>query len=184
MNHWSLIWANLTRRRARFIFTLLSVIFAFALFGVLLALRQAFNAGPRFERVARLLTFNAVSLTVQLPLADARQIGALPGVRAVDAQAWFGGYFRESSNAIYALAVQARPYLQVYPRLQLPPGARRAWLADRRGVLIGTASRQTLRVADRRADSLALEHLAQPRRDEHLAGDRRGDREQPRRQAE
>ena len=137
MNHWSLIWANLTRRRARFIFTLLSVIFAFALFGVLLALRQAFNAGPRFERVARLLTFNAVSLTVQLPLADARQIGALPGVRAVDAQAWFGGYFREPSNAIYALAVQARPYLQVYPLLQLPRAQRRAWLADRRGVLIG-----------------------------------------------
>ncbi len=137
MNHWSLIWANLTRRRARFIFTLLSVIFAFALFGVLLALRQAFNAGPRFERVARLLTFNAVSLAVQLPLADARQIGAVPGVRAVDAQAWFGGYFREPSNAIYALAVQARPYLQVYPLLQLPRAQRRAWLADRRGVLIG-----------------------------------------------
>lgn len=137
MNHWSLIWANLTRRKARFTFTLLSVIFAFALFGVLVALRQAFIAGPRFERVERLLTVNAVSMVNQLPLADARRIAAVPGVRAVNAQAWIGGYFRDPTQPIYALAVQAPTYLAIYPHDQLPAAERRAWLTDRRGVLIG-----------------------------------------------
>ncbi len=137
MSHWSLIWANLTRRRARFVFTLLSVVFAFALFGILLALRQAFGAGPRFERVTRLLTSNAVSLVNQLPLADARRIGAVSGISAVDAQAWFSGYFRTPNQAIYAVAVQARPYFTVYPEDRLPAAERHAWLDDRRGVLIG-----------------------------------------------
>ncbi len=137
MSYGSLIWANLTRRKARFLFTLLSVIFAFTLFGVLLALRQAFGAGPRFEGVERLLTFNAISLSVQLPLADARPIAAIRGVRAVDAQVWFSGYFRQPSHAIYALAVQARRYLAVYPQVRLSSAGRRAWLGDRRGVLVG-----------------------------------------------
>lgn len=139
VNHWTLIWANLTRRRPRFIFTLLSVIFAFALFGVLLALRQAFGAGAHFTRTERLLTMNAVSLVNPLPLTLGRRIARVPGVSAVDAQAWFGGYFRTPSQAVYALAVQARPYLKVYPHVRLVPAQRRAWLDQRRGVLIGRA---------------------------------------------
>lgn len=137
MTHWTLIRANLTRRKTRFVFTLLSVIFAFALFGVLLALRQAFAAGPRFARSERLLTMSAVSLVNPLPLAAERRIATVSGVTAVDAQAWFGGYFRKPSQAVYAIAAQARPYLQVYAHDRLSAAERRAWLAERRGVLIG-----------------------------------------------
>ena len=137
MSHASLIWANLTRRKARFAFTLLSVVFAFTLFGVLIALRQAFSAGERFTGVERLLTVNAVSLVNQLPLGYEQKIAAVPGVRAVNAQAWFAGYFRDPRQPIYAIAVQAATFLAVYPRDAPPPAERRAWRADRRGVLIG-----------------------------------------------
>ena len=139
VSRWTLIWANLTRHRARFAFTLLSVIFAFALFGVLLALRQAFGAGVRFTRTERLLTMNAVSLVNPLPLTLGERIATVSGVRAVDGQAWFGGYYRHTNQAVYALAVQGRAYLEVYPHDRLRPRAQRAWLAERRGVLIGTA---------------------------------------------
>ena len=137
MSHWSLVWANLTRRRTRCIVTLLSVVFAFALFGVLLALRQAFTEGARFAGARRLITMSAVSLVNPLPLADARRIAAVRGVRVVDPEVWVGAYYRTLRHPIFALAVRARSCLAVYPGDRLPPAERRAWLGDRRGIVIG-----------------------------------------------
>ncbi len=138
MGYGQLIWANLTRRRARFAFTVLSIVFAFTLFGVLLALQHAFTAGARFTGSRRLLTFNAVSLVNQLPVGYAQKIAAVRGVRAVNAEAWFGGYFRVPRHAVYAIAVQGHTFFSVYPRDAPPPSELRAWRADRRAVLIGT----------------------------------------------
>ncbi len=143
MSRWSLVWANLTRRRTRSALTLLSVVFAFTLFGVLIALRQAFTEGARFAGADRLITMSAVSLVNPLPLADARSIAAVPGVSKVNPQDWVGAYYRNLNHPIFGLAVRARSVLTVYPGDQLPPAERRAWLADRRGIVIGpTLERQ------------------------------------------
>lgn len=139
MNHWTLVWANLTRRRTRCIVTLLSVVFAFTLFGVLIALRQAFTEGARFAGDDRLITMSAVSLVTPLPLADARPIAAVRGVRTVNPQEWVGGYYRDLRHPIFALAVRARSFFSVYPGDRLPAAERRAWLADPRGIVIGPA---------------------------------------------
>ena len=46
MKYLHIVWRNLMRRKIRTIFTLLSVLAAFLLFGMLDAVRAAFNAPP------------------------------------------------------------------------------------------------------------------------------------------
>ena len=43
-----LLWRNLWRRKVRTIFTFLSIVVAFLLFGVLMAIRNSFEAGIEF----------------------------------------------------------------------------------------------------------------------------------------
>ncbi|MGH2482784.1 MAG: ABC transporter permease, partial [Ktedonobacteraceae bacterium] len=138
-----LLWANLTRRKTRLLVTLLSVMFAFLLFGVLMAIRQAFTLGANFIGANRLMTINAISLTVTLPLGYEQRIANVKGVEEVNSVAWVGGYFQDPRKPIYALAVQARNFLDIYPEYILPPAQKQAWLSDKRGVIIGaTLARQ------------------------------------------
>ncbi|MGH8312195.1 MAG: ABC transporter permease, partial [Gammaproteobacteria bacterium] len=69
MKYFPLLWANLLRHKTRLVFTLLSVVFAFLLFGMLVAIRQAFTLGANYAGADRLLTMSAVSLTVSLPIS-------------------------------------------------------------------------------------------------------------------
>ena len=55
MKYFHLVWAALFRRKTRTIFTLLSVLAAFLLFGMLDAVRSAFNAPPSAAGVSRLV---------------------------------------------------------------------------------------------------------------------------------
>lgn len=134
-----LLWANLTRRRTRIIFTLLSVIFAFLLFGVLLAIRQAFTVGANFAGANRLVTMSAISLVNSLPISYGERIVHVKGVREVSYEDWVGAYFQDPRKPIFAFAVDPKTYLEVYPEYSLRAAQKRSWFADRRGVIIGTA---------------------------------------------
>ena len=139
MKYLPLLWANLTRRKTRIAFTLLSVIFAFLLFGVLVAMRQAFTLGANLAGANRLMTMSAVSLTVALPINYAGRIADVKGVEQVDPQAWVGGYFQDPRNPIYVLAVRVKSFLDIYPEYTLPAVEQRAWLADKHGAIVGVA---------------------------------------------
>ncbi|HVA56085.1 MAG TPA: ABC transporter permease [Gammaproteobacteria bacterium] len=139
MKYLPLLWANLTRRKTRLAFTLLSVIFAFLLFGVLMAIRQAFTLGANLVGANRLMTMSAVSLTVALPINYGGRIADVQGVEQVDPQAWVGGYFQDPRNPIYVLAVRVKSFLDIYPEYTLPTVEQRAWLADKRGAIVGAA---------------------------------------------
>ncbi|MGH8403735.1 MAG: ABC transporter permease, partial [Gammaproteobacteria bacterium] len=137
-----LLWANLTRRKTRLVFTLLSVVFAFLLFGVLMAIRQAFTLGANYAGADRLLTMSAVSLTVSLPISYGERIAQVKGVERVNPQAWVGGYYQDPRNPIFAMAVRTGNFFAVYPEYALPAAEQRAWLADKRGVIVGAALAQ------------------------------------------
>ena len=62
MKYFHLIWAALFRRKTRTIFTLLSVLAAFLLFGMLDAVRAAFNAPPSAAGVSRLVVSSPISI--------------------------------------------------------------------------------------------------------------------------
>jgi len=139
MKYLPLIWANLTRHKTRLVFTLLSVVFAFLLFGVLMAIRQAFTLGANYAGSDRLMTMSSVSLTVALPVSYAERIARVPGVEQVNAEEYFGGYYQDVRNAVFAMAVRTDNFFAVYPDYLMPDADKRAWLADKRGVIVGAA---------------------------------------------
>ncbi len=139
MKYLPLIWANLTRRKTRIIFTLLSVIFAFLLFGVLVAMRQAFTLGANLAGADRLVTMSAVSLVNSLPINYGERISAVQGVQEVAGEDWVGGYFQDPRKPIFAMAVQAKNYLDIHAEYRLPDAQKQAWLADKRGAIVGAA---------------------------------------------
>ena len=136
----NLIWRNVWRKKTRAIFTLASIVMAFLLFGLLNAVRQAFEGGVELAGVDRLVMTNKVSLIQPLPFAYQERIRKVPGVAAVTNASWFGGYYQNEKNFFAQFPVDPEGYLQMYPEIVLPPEQKLAWLTDREGAIIGRAT--------------------------------------------
>ena len=137
MRYAYLVWKNLWRRKTRTILTLLSVLVAFVLFGLLSALQYAFSLGADVANADRLVTIHRVSLIQPLPISYWQRIRATPGVADVTHANWFGGYYQERRNQAPQFPVDAESYLRIYPELRLPQEQREAWLANRTGAIVG-----------------------------------------------
>ncbi|MGK9522456.1 hypothetical protein O6471_23465, partial [Salmonella enterica subsp. enterica] len=90
-----LIWAALFRSRTRTLLTLLSVVAAFLLFGMLDAVRVAFNSSANVAGYDRLVVASRLSITQMLPVRLESQIERVPGVKKAVRMAWFGGIYRD-----------------------------------------------------------------------------------------
>lgn len=151
MKYLVIIWSNLKRKRTRTLFTVLSVLVAFLLFGLLMTIRQAFTAGVSLAGQNRLLTMSNISLTQSLPYGYWNRIAAVKGVQEVSLEDWFGGYYRDPHSPVFSFAVDAPSYLALYPEYRIPPTQKAHWLKDRTGALIGSqlAQRYGWKVGDR-----------------------------------
>jgi len=115
MKYLPLLWANLWRKKTRTIFTLLSVAVAFLLYGALATIDDAFeNPQTGVTGVDKLITTNKFSLTLLLPFSDVRQIAAVPGVAVVTWITWFGAYYQESKNFVFALPIETATYFDLH----------------------------------------------------------------------
>ena len=139
MKYFHLVWAALFRRKARTLFTLLSVLAAFLLFGLLDSVRTAFaNAGGSVAGVDRLITVSKVSFTMALPKSLLPRIQALPGVAEVSYANWFGGIYQDPRNFFPNEAV-AQNFLDLYPEWILPDEQRKAFKETRSGAVVGAS---------------------------------------------
>jgi putative ABC transport system permease protein len=146
-----LVWKNLGRRKVRTLFTALSILVAFLLFGVLAAIRVAFSAGVDVTGADRLTVIHRVSIILPLPISYGDRIARVPGVREVTHANWFGGIYKDPKNFFAQMGVDPATYLDIYPEIKLPEAEKRAWLADRTGAIVGrvTAKRFGIKVGDR-----------------------------------
>ena len=136
MKYLHLIWAALFRRKARTFLTLVSIITAFLLFGMLDAVRTAFDSGGKsLMGVDRLVTSSRYSIIQSLPQALRSRIAGVPGVREVAYANWFGGVYQDPKNFIITYAVSPN-YLDVYPEIRLSPAQRKAFDSTRTGAVI------------------------------------------------
>lgn len=142
MKHFPLIWASLWRKRARTILTLLSIVVAFLLFGLLQGVNSAFSRGIEMANVDRLVVINRISLTEQLPFAYFSQINAVDGVKDVAYATWFGAYYQEPKNFIFAAPVDIDRYLAVVPEVTAAPDDVDAMKRTRTGALVGVEAMQ------------------------------------------
>ncbi|HVT19024.1 MAG TPA: FtsX-like permease family protein [Thermoanaerobaculia bacterium] len=132
-----LLWKSLMRRKVRTIFTALSVLIAFLLFGILSAIRVAFGMGVDVTGADRLAVIHKVSLILPLPISYGDRIAAVPGVKQVTHANWFGGIYQDPKNNVIEFAVDPKSYLDIYPEIVLPEDQKRAWLEDRTGAIVG-----------------------------------------------
>jgi putative ABC transport system permease protein len=139
MKYFHLVWAALFRRKTRTLFTLLSVLAAFLLFGLLNSVRTAFaDAGSSVAGVDRLVTFSKVSFTMSLPKSLLPRIQAVPGVAEVSYANWFGGIYQEPKN-FFANEAVAENFLDLYPEWILPDEQREAFKHTRSGAVVGAS---------------------------------------------
>ncbi|SEW14121.1 ABC transporter permease [Luteibacter sp. 329MFSha] len=136
MKYLHLIWAALFRRKARTFFTLISILAAFLLFGMLDATRAAFSSGDSVIGVDRLLTTSRYSIIQSLPASLGTRIAAVPGVAAVGSANWFGGIYQDPKNFVLSFAVSDN-FLDIYHEIELPADQRKAFDATRTGAVVG-----------------------------------------------
>ncbi|MEO7149442.1 MAG: FtsX-like permease family protein [Rhodanobacteraceae bacterium] len=139
MKYFHLVWAALFRRKTRTIFTMLSVLAAFLLFGLLDSVRTAFaDAGNSVAGVDRLITISKVSFTMELPKSLLTRIHAVPGVADVGYANWFGGIYQDPKNFFPNEAVSDN-YFGLFSEFVLPTAQRKAFRDTRTGAVVGAA---------------------------------------------
>ena len=111
--------ANLFRKKTRTILTVLSVIMAFLLFGLLQSLNSIFSSGADFIGATRLVTQARVSFTTALPLSMVPKLEGVPGVARVAYSQWFGGVWQENTP-VFVFAVDPQRHHDVYPEWVMP----------------------------------------------------------------
>jgi putative ABC transport system permease protein len=138
-----LLWAGLFRKKTRTVLTLLSIVVAFALFGLLQAVEVAFESGADAADAKRLLTTARYSIIEPLPLSYQRRIEQVPGVVGVAYADWFGAKYQNESNAFPVFAVDPARYLDMYPEFTIDHAQRETFARTRTGAVAGK------RLADR-----------------------------------
>jgi len=133
-----LVWAALLRRKTRTVLTILSVLVAFLLFGLLDGVRAAFNAGETLAGVDRMVVSSRFSIIQPLPESLVARVQAVPGVRKVTWANWFGGYYQEPKNQLIIFAV-GPDYFEVYPDYGITKPMIDAFGRTRTGVLVGAS---------------------------------------------
>jgi putative ABC transport system permease protein len=128
--------ANLFRKKTRTILTLLSVIAAFVLFGLLQSVNHIFDAGADFIGATRLMTQARVSFTQPLPLSMVPKLEAVPGVSRVAYMQWFGGVWQENTP-LFVFAVDPVRQHEVYPEWKMPDAQWKAFATTRTAMIAG-----------------------------------------------
>lgn len=140
MYYLQFLLSNLGRKKARTILTVLSIMIAFLLFGLLRSLAGAFDQGAEIAGEDRLVSINKISLIQPLPEAYLPKVNALEGVDKATSANWFGGYYQDPKNQFPQFPIVAEDYFEIYKEMiSLPDEQMQAWKKNRIGVVIGKA---------------------------------------------
>lgn len=146
-----LIWGNLMRKKLRTSLTLLSILVAFTLFGMLRAIEHALAGGVDIAGADRLIVRHKVSIIQMLPESYKARMARIPGVALATHQTWFGGIYQDPKNFFMQTPVEPEDFLAMHPELILAPEQRQAWLQTRTGAIVGrnTAERFAWKIGDK-----------------------------------
>lgn len=146
------VWKNLGRKKIRTVLTILSIMIAFLLFGLLRTMGSAFEMGAELAGEDRLISIHKISLIQPLPISHIAKIAGVNGVEDVTHASWFGGYYQDPKNQFAQFAIETEKYFAIYDDLvTIPDEQLQAWLKNRIGAVVGraTAIRFGWKVGDR-----------------------------------
>jgi putative ABC transport system permease protein len=146
-----LIFANLFRKKARLILTIGSFAVALFLFTFLAVVKGAFSRGTELAGADRLVIINRAGLIQVIPLAYRDKILAIPGVKAVTHNNWFGGVYQDEKNFFPQFAIDVENQRQVMTEMRVPDDQWKNFVNDRQGAVAGAtlAKRFGWKVGDR-----------------------------------
>ncbi|CAN5172391.1 ABC transporter permease [soil metagenome] len=138
MKYLHLISAALLRSKTRTLLTLLSVVAAFLLFGMLDSVRVAFASGSDVAGANRMVVTSRFSIIQPLPYSLYARIQAVPGVRQAVYASWFGGIYQDPKNFFPNFAV-GPGFFALYPEYRVPDAHLESWQDTRTGAIAGAA---------------------------------------------
>jgi len=146
-----LILANLFRKKVRLVLTLGSFAVALVLFTFLAVVYSAFNRGIEIAGADRLVIENRIGLMGLMPISYADQVRAIPGVKYVTDDHWFGGVYQDEKNFFPQFVIDPENHLKVYPEFIVPEDQWNNFVKDQQGAVAGakTAERFHWKVGDR-----------------------------------
>ncbi len=151
MKFFSLLRANLFRKKMRFVLTIGSFAVALFLFGLLAVIRNAFSGNLDVAGADRLVVINRTSIIQPLPLSYDDKIRRIPGVKEVAYANWFGGVYQDERNFFPQFAIDTDNQRKVFPEFAIPDDQWQAFVNDRQAAIAGaaTAKRFGWKVGDR-----------------------------------
>jgi len=135
----SLIFANLFRKKLRLTLTIGSFAVALILFTFLAVVRSAFSRGTEIAGADRLVIVNRIGLIQVLPLSYRDKIAAIPGVKAITHNHWFGGVYQDEKNFFPQFAIDVENQRQVMNELVVPDDQWQNFAKDQQGAIVGAA---------------------------------------------
>src|SRR6185369_15422497 len=116
--------------------------------------RIAFTAHLSDHHLAqRLIVRHKVSLVFNLPSYYKQKIQAIPGVKEVVNQQWFGGQYKDDkpNNFFAQFGTDPQEIMKVYPEFKIPADQLEAWQHDRAGAIVdvGLANKFGWKIGDR-----------------------------------
>jgi putative ABC transport system permease protein len=139
MKYLILIWSGLGRKKTRTVLTMLSIVVAFLLFGLLQGINQGMNHVFASLNVDRLYIQSRISMSDGLPISYLERIKSVPGVRAVTHWSYFGGFYQDVQNSLPVFAIDAATQFAVYPKIKITADQIEAMQRTRTGAIIGDA---------------------------------------------
>ncbi len=146
-----LIWGNLKRKKLRTSLTLLTILVAFVLFGLLCAIKQALVGSVALAGADRLIVRHKVSIIQLLPVTYKARMERIPGVALAVHQTWFGGIYQDPKNFFMQCPVEPVEFMAMFPEFILAPEQMKAWQQTRTGAIVGrnTAERFHWKIGDK-----------------------------------
>src|ERR1700685_3797481 len=145
---------NAFRNKRRSILTILSIGGSLLLLTFLITIwRSFYDSKPSEESAQRLIVRHKVSLIFNLPSYYRQKIQAIPHVREVVNEQWFGGQYMDDKpeNYFAQFATDPQEILKVYSEFKMPADQLEAWQHDRAGAIVdvGLANKFHWKIGDR-----------------------------------
>ena len=146
-----LIFANLFRKKVRLLLTIGSFAVALFLFAFLAVVKSAFSRGTEVAGADRLVIASRVGLMQTLPISYDDKIAAIPGVKAVTHNHWFGGVYQDEKNFFVQFVIDPENMRKVMNEFVVPDDQWANFEKDRQGAVVGvkTAKRFGWKIGDR-----------------------------------
>jgi putative ABC transport system permease protein len=138
MKVFKLIFKNALRHKLRSVLTILGISIAVIAFGLLKTVVTIWDSSVDAAGADRLITRQSVSYIFPLPISYKAKIEAIPGVKTVCSQVWFGGIYKDKSNFFARVAVDDNAF-DIYPEFLLTPQEMDSYTKTRNGCIVGAS---------------------------------------------